>query len=90
MAWWVCGIYAAANLASFACMWRDKLAAARGRRRTPEARLLVLGVLAGGIGLLASMRVLHHKTRRPNFWVVGWLALAAHLAAWAVLFVRQW
>lgn len=61
---------------------RDKAAARRGARRTPEARLLALALLGGGPGALCGMMLWRHKTRRLVFWLAAWLGCALGAAAW--------
>ncbi|MDO8380106.1 DUF1294 domain-containing protein [Phenylobacterium sp.] len=55
------------NLTAFAVFAADKRAAAAGRRRTPEATLLGLAALGGGLGAVAAQRLLRHKTRKQPF-----------------------
>lgn len=58
---------AALNLIAFAVFAADKRAAAAGRRRTPEATLLGLAALGGGLGAVTAQRLLRHKTRKQPF-----------------------
>ena len=60
-------ILAALNVAALAAMGRDKLAARRGEERIPEASLLSLAVLGGGIGALLGMFLWRHKTKKSAF-----------------------
>ncbi|MBR1497114.1 MAG: DUF1294 domain-containing protein [Oscillospiraceae bacterium] len=60
-------ILAALNAAALAAMGRDKLASRRGEERIPEATLLSLAVLGGGIGALLGMFLWRHKTQKPAF-----------------------
>ncbi len=57
-----------------------------GRRgkRVPERVLLGMGVLGGAPAALIAMRLLRHKTRHSQFWLVNWIATAAWLAVLAV------
>ena len=55
------------NLLLLIVMGRDKSAARRGARRTPETTLLALAVLGGSIGGLFGMALFHHKTKKPAF-----------------------
>ena len=55
------------NLLAFIFMRRDKAAAARGARRTPETTLLALAVIGGSAGALLGMVLFRHKTRKPAF-----------------------
>jgi uncharacterized membrane protein YsdA (DUF1294 family) len=55
------------NLVLFVLFGRDKAAARRGARRTPETTLLALAVLGGSLGGLLGMLLFRHKTRKPAF-----------------------
>lgn len=45
----------------------DKRRARAGKRRVPEARLLLTGALGGAAAMWVAMRLIHHKTRKPRF-----------------------
>lgn len=72
------------NLVVCAVYGLDKLRARRGWRRTPEATLLWLAALGGGVGAWLGMHLFHHKTQKPRFaWGVPLLAAAqAALLVW--------
>jgi uncharacterized membrane protein YsdA (DUF1294 family) len=82
-------VYLALSIVCFASYAQDKSAARRGERRTPESRLLMLGLLGGWPGALLARHWLRHKTVkqpfRQQFWftvavnVVGFLWLAAKI-----------
>ena len=57
------------NLLAFFFMGRDKAAAERGARRTPETTLLALAVIGGSAGALLGMGVFHHKTKHKKFTI---------------------
>lgn len=59
----------------------DKRAARTHRRRTPEATLLLLGVIGGWPGGLIAQRFLHHKTRKRSFQVQFWLTVLVNVGA---------
>ena len=61
------GCLALINIVLFVLMGRDKSAARRGTRRTPETTLLALAVLGGSLGGLLGMLLFRHKTRKPAF-----------------------
>lgn len=75
---WI-GVCSLLALLAFA---RDKAAARRGARRTPEARLLALALLGGGPGALCGMLIFRHKTRRFGFWLAAWAGCALGAVAW--------
>ncbi len=60
-------LYLAASLACFAMYARDKAAARAGRRRTPEATLLWLGLACGWPGALLAQQWLRHKSHKQPF-----------------------
>ncbi len=63
----------------------DKRAAIAGRRRVPEATLLLLGLAGGWPGGLLAQQFLRHKTRKTGFRIRFWLTVLAHLGGWALL-----
>ncbi|MDD4571816.1 MAG: DUF1294 domain-containing protein [Clostridia bacterium] len=75
---WLYGYYAVINIILFLVMLWDKLAATKARRRVPEANLFVMALLGGGIGGILAMLLGHHKTRKPQFWIIFVLAVILH------------
>ena len=64
------GIYfAGINLAGFISMALDKSKARRNAWRIPEATLILFALFGGSIGSLLGMRVFHHKTQKPKFYI---------------------
>ena len=57
------------NLAGFLSMAVDKSKARRNKWRIPEATLFLFAVFGGSIGCLLGMRVFHHKTQKPKFYI---------------------
>ena len=55
------------NLLVFGLYGWDKWQARRGGRRIRESTLLSAAFLLGGVGALAGMRLLRHKTRHMKF-----------------------
>ena len=80
---WFVGFYALMSALSFSLYGLDKRAAARGGRRTPEARLHFFELLGGWPGALLAQRVFRHKTRKRSFLVVFYVAVVANIAALA-------
>jgi len=60
-------LYLLMSACCFASYARDKSAARRGERRTPENTLLVLGLLGGWPGGLLAQQWLRHKTVKQPF-----------------------
>lgn len=68
----------------------DKWKAQHGKWRIPEATLLLFSALGGSLAMLATMRCIHHKTRKPKFMVgipviLVLQLLAAGGVAWLLL-----
>ena len=79
--WAALGVYLLlVNLLAFAAMLRDKRAAKRGRRRTPEATLMWIAAAGGAPGTLLAMYTVRHKTRKVKFAVGVPLLLLTHIA----------
>ena len=70
---------AAVNLAAFALYGIDKYKARRGLWRIPESVLLFAAAAGGSAGALLGMRVFHHKTRKPRFYIGVPVMLLLHL-----------
>lgn len=72
--------YLLASVACFGLYARDKAAARRGQRRTPERDLLLLGLAGGWPGALLAQQWLRHKTVKHPFRLWFWLSVGANLA----------
>jgi uncharacterized membrane protein YsdA (DUF1294 family) len=81
---------AAINLWTLLRFREDKRRARQGRRRIPEARLLMLATIGGAAGALLARRLFRHKTRKQPFSAC--LNLIAALQALALLGLawNQW
>ena len=60
---------AAISLTAVVITAKDKLAAQKGWRRTPEATLLWIGFFGGAAAMLLTMKLIRHKTRKPKFMI---------------------
>ena len=84
-------IYAALlSLLDFILMGVDKSRAKRRVRRIPEASLLLVAVIGGGLGGLLGMYFFRHKTRHAAFAVgLPVIVLLQIICAWlAYTFLR--
>jgi uncharacterized membrane protein YsdA (DUF1294 family) len=77
--------YVLASVACFALYARDKAAALRSGRRTPERDLLLLGLAGGWPGALLAQRWLRHKTVKLPFRYWFWLTVGVNLAGFCAL-----
>lgn len=57
------------NAVGFLIMLADKEKAKKHLWRIPESTLLTVAALGGSIGCYAGMRLFHHKTRKPKFYI---------------------
>jgi len=74
-------VYFAASFVTFIAYARDKSAAQRGKWRTAESNLHVLGLAGGWPGALAAQRLLRHKSSKRNFLLVFWITVFLNVAA---------
>ena len=82
---WVHLLYAGASLLCFMLYAIDKAAARAGRRRTPERRLLMLGLLGGWPGAALAQQLLRHKSSKPAFLWRFWGGVALHVGVFGLL-----
>ena len=78
---WLLGWVLLSSLIAFVAHGRDKRAARRGRRRTPERTLHLLELIGGWPGALLAMTVFHHKTRKASYFLVTALIVLVWTAA---------
>ena len=57
------------NASGCLIMLVDKQKARKNLWRIPEATLLTVAILGGSVGCLVGMRLFHHKTRKPKFYI---------------------
>ena len=81
----VVGVYAAMSLVSFCAYGVDKRRARLGRRRTPEATLLLIDLLGGWPGGFVGRRFWRHKTVKASYRLRFALVVIVHVALWAAL-----
>jgi uncharacterized membrane protein YsdA (DUF1294 family) len=71
----ILALYLGASAVAFAAYGLDKFAARRGRRRTPETTLHLLGLVGGWPGALCAQRVFRHKSSKAEFQSVFWVTV---------------
>lgn len=67
------------NLITFFIFGIDKRKAKKGRWRISEKCLLTFAFLGGSVGALLGMKVFHHKTKKPLFYISVPLFLLLHI-----------
>lgn len=80
--------YGLFSVATFAAFGRDKRAAGRGERRTPERTLHALELLGGWPGAFAAMGLLRHKNRKFLYVAVACCIALLHVGLWAMAAFR--
>ena len=75
------------NALGFLIMLADKEKGKKRLWRIPEATLLTVAALGGSIGCLAGMKVFHHKTRKPKFYIGIPVILALQLILGVIVFL---
>lgn len=73
------------NAVGFLIMLVDKQKARKKLWRIPEATLMTVALIGGSLGSLIGMRVFHHKTKKPKFYI-GIPAILIFQAAFAFWF----
>lgn len=77
----------AINIIAFLAMGIDKRKAKKGAWRIPEATLMSLVLLGGGIGGIAGMYTFRHKTKKPKFFIGFPAILTTEIAVVIYIFV---
>jgi uncharacterized membrane protein YsdA (DUF1294 family) len=84
---WVLLFVAALNLITFGVYHRDKKAAVRNTRRTPENTLHILSLLGGWPGAFLVQRIFRHKSRKAGFQAVFWITVVVNVSVLAWLWM---
>ena len=63
------------NIIAFILCFVDKKNAVKGKYRISEGTLLFFSLIGGAIGMVMSMQMFHHKTRKFKFKLVYLLCL---------------
>ena len=82
---WVYVVYVGVSLLTYLAYARDKRAAIRGRWRTPEAQLLLMGFLGGWPGAVVAQLTLRHKTRKASFRLAFWITVFLNVIVFVLL-----
>ena len=75
---WLTGFLIVNLIAFFVCAF-DKNRAKHGGRRVPERVLWLLTIVFGAMGMFIGMRLFHHKTQKPAFFIGVPMAFVAQL-----------
>ena len=57
------------NATSFILMLADKRKAQKNQWRISESTLIGTAIIGGALGCLLGMRIAHHKTLHPKFYI---------------------
>lgn len=77
------------NILGFIAMGWDKWKAQKGKWRTPEATLMGICVIGGGIGTIFGMYTFRHKTKKLKFTVGMPTILISEIVAIIYFFVSN-
>lgn len=74
-------LYLGASALSFLLYQKDKSAAEKGKRRTPEATLHNFALIGGWPGALFAQQLLRHKSRKASFRRTFWMTVFLNVTA---------
>lgn len=57
------------NIIGLSVVFMDKQRAKNGYWRIKESTLLFTAAIGGSLGVLVSMKIFHHKTKKPKFYI---------------------
>lgn len=80
--------YTLLNFVLLLTMAIDKMRARKHQWRVPESTLFIMALLGGAVGGFAGMFLCHHKTKRPQFYIIYFIAVVLHLALLYLIFTR--
>jgi len=83
---WILLGYLAVNVIVFAMYGIDKYKATHKKWRIPEATLIGAAVF-GVLGALLGMKVFHHKTKKPKFYITVPVILVVEIVLAVYLFI---
>ena len=80
----------AVNISSIIVCVFDKRCAVKSLQRVPEKTLFLLSVLGGSVGMLATMKIIRHKTLHKRFMIgIPIIILLQISAAAAVIYLTR-
>jgi uncharacterized membrane protein YsdA (DUF1294 family) len=82
-------LYLIASLVCYAAYARDKSAACKSERRTPERTLLLMGLACGWPGALLAQQWLRHKSSKRSFRAKFWVTVVINIGAFLYL-ANKW
>lgn len=77
--------YGAMSLLAILAYGNDKTSAEKGRWRTPERTLHLIGLLGGWPGAMLAQQMFRHKSSKAEFQLIFWLTVFANCGALAWL-----
>lgn len=80
--------FLALNCIAFFAFYHDKKKSQKNKWRTPEARLIWIAFLGGGIGSLFGMMTFHHKTKKLKFKLLIPLAIVFNVLCY--YYLKTW
>jgi uncharacterized membrane protein YsdA (DUF1294 family) len=66
----------------------DKMRAKKQQWRVPESTLFIMALLGGAVGGFGGMFLCHHKTKKPQFYIIYTIALVLHFALLYFIFTK--
>ncbi|MEO6115544.1 MAG: DUF1294 domain-containing protein [Pseudolysinimonas sp.] len=83
--WTIAGIYVVLSILTFVLYAADKRAAQKGRWRTPENTLLLIGLVGGWPGAAIAQQALRHKTKKLSFRRFFWSTVILNVIVFVLL-----
>lgn len=81
-------IYITMSVIAFIAYGIDKSAARRGKWRTPEKTLQVIGLLCGWPGAVAAQKFFRHKSSKASFQMFFWTSVILNCSALALFYMK--
>lgn len=57
------------NIFTFILVYIDKQKAVKHKWRISEKNYFIISILGGCLGMLLGMKIFHHKTKHPTFYI---------------------